>query len=399
MDLHTPESRELQRAIEFRKKLHETAELSGLEKKTVEVVKTFMSAYHAASFIDQLGGYGLLYRFDYSTEGPTILLRCELDGLPIGEDHLPLQYKSKNPGISHKCGHDGHMAILAGLAHYLQKLPFIRGSVVLLFQPAEETGSGAKAVLNDLRFQGTDPDYVFALHNLPGIPMGTIVCKPGTFTAAVCSMILEINGVGSHASEPEKGINPSLAISEIALLADQLAINQPQTPNFQLITPVYYRMGQRAYGMSAGEGEMHFTLRAWTSEALDRLIQTFTAKIRQIETQRQVEITISFIEHFASTSNDPGAVAIIEKAAVRSGMEYKRITEPFKFGEDFGLFTQKFKGAFFGIGAGIHHAPLHHQDYDFPDVIIENGITIFKNIVEMILNNDREDPSDTSPSI
>lgn len=369
----------------LRHSLHQCAELSGHESATASFLLQFLKNQHPSEIIESLGGQGIAASYIFSNDGPTVLFRCEIDALPIDEDHLSLKYKSKNAGRSHKCGHDGHMTILAGLAQKLSQTSYGRGKIVLLFQPAEETGEGAQRVLADPKFKAIKPDYVFALHNLPGYKKDIILCKEGTFTAAVCSMIIRIQGVASHASEPEKGKNPSLCMSEIAKIAEALTYNQPEYINFQLITPVYYRMGQPAYGMSAGDGEMHFTLRAWTSENLDKLISEFISHIRDIEEKNKLNISIEFLENFASTQNDTGAVRVIWEATAKTKLEYHSMGSPFKFGEDFGLFTQHYAGAMFGLGAGLDHPPLHHRDYDFPDDLIDTGVQMFLEIIDLII--------------
>ncbi|MCB0689001.1 MAG: amidohydrolase [Saprospiraceae bacterium] len=368
--------------FELRHILHELAEVSGQEEKTATFISQFLNNHNPSKLTEGVGGHGIIATYDYGPSGSTLVFRAELDALPIDESHLTLTYQSKIPGVSHKCGHDGHMSILLGLAAYLSQANYPGGKIVLLFQPAEETGTGASKILQDTRFIELHPDFVFALHNLPGYPLGKVLSKEGIFTAAVSSMIVRLQGVTSHASEPEKGKNPSLAISEIIQYAERLTYNHPASENFQLITPVFYRLGQKAYGISAGEGEMHFTLRAWTSKHLEDLILQFTKEIRKIEKRHQLIISINFLEEFSSTHNDKEAVEIIKKACQRVQTEYMTLDTPFKFGEDFGLFTQNYKGAMFGLGAGIEQPPLHHQNYDFPDELIITGMELFKNIIE-----------------
>lgn len=371
----------------LRHELHRSAELSEYEVNTASIIKAHLSRYSSGQIIENLGGNGLISVYRFGKSGPRIIFRCEMDALPIDEAHLHLTYQSTHSGVSHKCGHDGHMAIVAGLAGHLDSAMYQKGEVILLFQPAEENGVGAKRMLEDQRIRGLKPDYVFALHNLPGFEKGQILCKEGTFTAAVCSLIVSLKGLAAHSSTPENGINPSLAMAEITQLAAQLTLNVRTNPDFRLVTPVYYSMGQKAYGISAGEGEMHFTLRAWTSEKLNDLISDFIVSIRDIATNYKLQTSFQTLEEFASTHNNPEAVDIIRQAARRSKLEYQPMQDPFKFGEDFGLFTQHYKGAIFGLGAGEQHPPLHHPDYDFPDLLIEEGIQMFKAITDLLLGD------------
>jgi amidohydrolase len=355
------------------------------EINTANLIRNFLQGYNPSSIIDGLGGHGLAAVFDYGLAGPTILFRCELDALPIRENFSTMSYASKNPDVSHKCGHDGHMTILAGLAPILSKAAYGNGRVILLFQPAEETGEGAMTVLKDLKFQDIKPDYVFALHNLPGFALHEILFCEGIFTAAVTSMIIRLRGIATHAAEPEKGKNPALALAEIIKASQLLVREDPNAPDFGLITPVYCEMGQKAYGMSAGDAEIHFTLRAWSSRNLDQLTNQLLESISQVSQKARVEFEYEFLQSFASCENNPIAVKIIEEAARKNNFSSTLLKTPFKWGEDFGLFTQKYPGAIFGLGAGIDQLPLHHQDYDFPDEIIETGVRMFATIIDLTL--------------
>ncbi len=166
--------------IKLRKDLHCNPELSGKEKNTSAKIKNFISQFNPDEVISNIGGNGIAFIFKGKEEGKTILFRSELDALPISEQN-DFEYKSSVENVSHKCGHDGHMTILSGLASLLKNKKPDRGKVVLLFQPAEETGEGAAKVLEDKKFEQINPDYVFALHNLPGYPAGSVVIKNGNF--------------------------------------------------------------------------------------------------------------------------------------------------------------------------------------------------------------------------
>jgi amidohydrolase len=371
----------------LRHSIHQHPELSGFEDGTANRVANYLNQHTPSSLVQGLGGTGLAAIYEYGNGGPSVLFRCELDALPIQEDSKSLPYASSNAGISHKCGHDGHAAIVAGLAPFLKNATYSGGRVILLFQPAEETGDGAKAVLDDVRFEELTPDFVFALHNLPGYAKNLILHREGIFTAAVRSLIVHLQGTATHAAEPEKGINPALALAEILQRSDLLSFNKPAHEAFGLITPVYSRMGDRAYGMSAGEAELHFTLRAWTNNKLESLISKFLAEIQEIGEKYQVAVEHSFIQSFASCHNNVTADKYVVAAALANDLRIFEMKNPFKWGEDFGLFTQRFAGALFGIGGGLDLPPLHHRDYDFPDEIIETGIKMFATICDLILSD------------
>jgi amidohydrolase len=157
----------LEELIQLRHKLHKYPEVSGNEKETANCVLLFLSKYPPHELVTTLGGEGILAIYKGKNVGKSILFRCELDALPIQEMNS-FNYKSVYEGVSHKCGHDGHMAILCGLGKKLYENPIEKGTVMLLFQPSEEDGKGAKRVLHDSKFKEIKPDFAFALHNLPG---------------------------------------------------------------------------------------------------------------------------------------------------------------------------------------------------------------------------------------
>lgn len=246
---------------EIRKTFHANPELSGQERKTAAVVVKILEIFQPDQIIQGIGGHGVAALYKGQNKGFSVLCRAELDALPIFEIN-DFSHASKNE-ISHKCGHDGHLTILLSLAQKLHLNPIKTGQVILLFQPAEETGEGAQRILDDEKFKSLTPDFVFALHNLPGFPMGQIILKSGTFTASVKSLVVRLKGVTSHASEPEKGINPALAISEIIASMDSF---QKAESEFLLITPIHSFFGEKAYGTSPGHGETHWTVRTWKTE-------------------------------------------------------------------------------------------------------------------------------------
>lgn len=162
--------------VRLRKELHQHPEVSGKEIETSRRILSFLENYQPAELITELGTTGVMAIYKGKKAGKTVLFRCELDALPTEETN-DFEHRSLNNGVSHKCGHDGHMAILCGLAAELHQNKPKSGTVVLLFQPAEEDGSGAQKVLLDPKFATIQPDYVFALHNLPGFPRHQIVVK------------------------------------------------------------------------------------------------------------------------------------------------------------------------------------------------------------------------------
>jgi amidohydrolase len=366
----------------LRKLLHAHPEVSGKEIETQNKIINFLTKETNAK-IQKIANTGVFATFSAIPIGPTVMIRGDIDALPIMETNS-FEHQSMISGISHKCGHDGHTCILLGLAMLLSKQPITRGKVILLFQPSEENGMGAKAVLDASVFKNITIDYSYALHNLPGYPLHQIVVRTNEFTANVKSIIIKLQGKTAHAAEPEKGINPSAAIAKLLQYADQITHNNPATKDFFLATPVYAQMGELAYGVSAGHGEVHFTIRCWSARLMEEKSTALTNYIHQTCKAHQLESEITWTQEFAATINHKKAVEKIIDAANHYNYSLSKPTYPFKWGEDFGLFTQQFKGAMFGLGAGLESPALHNADYDFPDEILTTGVNMFYQIIKKL---------------
>lgn len=366
----------------IRRHLHQHPEVSTQEYKTQSFLRETLNNIGCKEVYD-IGKTGLLVHFKGTGKGNTIMLRADIDALPIEETNT-FDYASVYKGVSHKCGHDGHATIMLAVAMALHKNPPHKGEVYLLFQPAEENGHGARDVLADKGFN-IKPHKVFALHNLPGYAKNEIVCRKGSFTAAAKSVILKLKGKTSHAAEPEKGFNPGLAMAEILGLSETLSQKDIKKEDFALITMVYATLGEKAYGVSAGYGEVHLTLRTWQNEVMENLVHQLLEKIKEITQKHHLQLEVEWLEIFHANDNDDEAYTIICESVKDLGLSYVDRETPFKWGEDFGLFTEKFSGAMFGIGAGKDSPALHNPDYDFPDEIIPTARDMFLKILDKSL--------------
>jgi amidohydrolase len=370
--------------INLRKELHRNPELSSFEYGTAKRIRRFIEKHNPTDILENIGGTGLVAIYKYQKKGKSITIRCELDALPIQEEN-EFKHQSKKEGISHKCGHDGHMAIVSGLIFWLKNQSFNSGEIILLFQPAEENGKGANRVLKDERFKSLKTDYVFALHNIPKEPLNGIILIDKRFSAEVQSFIVSVKGKKSHASEPENGINPALGLSNIITTLSKLEVVKPEDKNFTLMTPVHINMGQIAYGFSPANGELHYTVRTWNRKNMSALRVQINEIIQQICQIHKLQYEIVWLEYFPAAANDIESNNFIEKAAKENNYKISERPYPFKFGEDFGWFSREYKTAMFGLGAGLDTPALHNADYDFPDEIIETGITMFKSIISNIM--------------
>lgn len=369
----------------LRQYIHAHPDLSGQESSTRDYIRAFLKETAPSELID-VGGTGLLAVYDSGQPGKTMLVRAELDALPIVE-RTGVPYSSTIPGKAHLCGHDGHMTMLAGVGQVLQQQSPTHGRVLLLFQPAEETGKGAQSVLDDPVFAQYQPDCCVALHNAPGFPMGSVIVRDGIFTPSVESVTIQLDGKTAHAAEPETGYNPAWAIQDILALANRLRNPNPDAPDYTLVTPVDIQLGEKAFGTAAGHGSISFTLRAWDKAPFDQLKAQFIDEVTAICERHSIQHSWTWVEPFHTTFNDPATVALIRSVAAEVGCTVIEKEMPFRWGEDFGRFTQRFTGAMFGLGSGEQQPALHNPDYDFPDALLPVGVQLFSTVIQSYLNN------------
>lgn len=329
-------------------------------------------------------GNSVLGEIDFRRPGKTVLFRCELDALPIEEVNT-FQYKSVKKGVSHKCGHDGHMVIMLGLAKKLLEEK-LSGKVLLLFQSAEENGNGAKSILKSGKLDEFHIDFVFALHNIPGYPMGNVICKPGGFTPCVESIDIHLHGKTSHAGMPENGVNPAASIAKIIQYFEEIHNPNEDSKHYFLATPIQVKMGKAAYGISAGKAVLSYTFRTWGQAFLVQQKKEILRSLEKILAQTEgLGFSFKWTQAFDANINATEAFEIIENASAENNLKFIKKERPFGFGEDFGSFTQKYKGAMFGLGAGENTPELHNPDYDFPDELHEIGVGMFLGIAKIVL--------------
>lgn len=352
----------------IRHRLHQIAELSGAEHQTSNYLCQQLATLNA--FTTQLLPSGsILSCIDSHQPGPIVLLRADIDALPIQESN-PHDYRSQTPGVSHLCGHDGHAASLLGCAHLLAQAKPSNGKIYLLFQSAEETGEGAPLALKDMQMLGLKFDYAFAYHNIPGAPIGQIICKEGAMTAAVQSLSIQFIGRTAHAAEPESGICPANAIAQLVQFTQSLNCTDLTRHDFTLVTPICIQMGTPAYGTMPGEGRADFTLRCWQNQQMKIITQKIEAKIAEICSVEHLDYRYQWLESFTGCDNHPSAVEIIKQSTMALKLPYTVPVHPFKWGEDFGSLIADWPGALLGIGSGEQVSPLHHIDYNYPDSLL-----------------------------
>lgn len=369
----------------LRHDLHKIPEVSGSEEKTAEFIAAYLTAYGPDTLLTGLGGYGVAAVFDGACDGPTVLIRCELDGLPI-EEISDADYRSQHAGRGHLCGHDGHMVMVAALAEQLAQERPQCGRVVLMFQPAEETGKGAAAVIADPRFEQIQPDFAFSLHNLPGLAVGKTALCLGPANCASRGMRIRLHGRTSHAAAPQDGISPAGAIAKLLPALSALSSGGELGADFALVTLTHARLGEATFGIAPGEGEVWATLRTVTDTAMEALITAATDLVTQACAVDGLQYEISFDDVFEACTNHPQAVAILNSALEATDTPVEITDLPQRWSEDFGQFGKSAKAAMFWLGSGEDQPQLHNPDYDFPDAAIPVGTRVFTEVIDSILN-------------
>jgi amidohydrolase len=363
----------------WRRALHRAPELSGAEIETAREVRRFLEPTGPDRIIDKLGGHGLAFLYDGEAPGPTVLFRAELDALPI-EEVSTFAHRSATPGRGHLCGHDGHMAILAAVARSLSDRRPKRGRVALLFQPAEEDGSGAEAVIADPKFSEIAPDVCFALHNMPGLPFGTAALKTGPVACASRGMKITLTGRTAHASTPAQGISPMGALTALMPRLTALGGGGPLDSDFAMATVTHVEMGARSFGIAPGEAELWATLRTLTDDRMGALRGAAEALVRSVAAEHNLSISIHDNDIFAHCENASAAVEPLAAALREEGVPCEAEGQPMLASEDFGVFRRAAPSALMLLGAGSSHPGLHNPNYDFPDGLIEIGARAFLRV-------------------
>ena len=366
----------------WRRALHRQPELSGAEEQTARAFVAMVQPSSPDRVLTGLGGHGVAVVYQGREAGPSVMIRSELDALPIVETGTA-PWVSERPGVAHLCGHEGHLTILAGLARMLGRSRPARGRVILMAQPAEEDGSGAAAVIADPRFAEVTPDWAFALHNMPGVPLGACWLAPGPMNCASVGLKVALGGRTAHAAEPHSAVSPGPAIARLIPGLAGLGPGGELTPDFRLVTVTHVRMGEPAFGIAPGSGEVWATLRALTDEGLTRLVTDAEAMARA-EAQG-LTLTLTHHDHFAACTNDAEATARLAAAITALRIPLSPGILPMRASEDFGRFGTVAKAAMVCLGAGEAHPRLHNPDYDFPDALIGPGVAIFDRVIRDLL--------------
>jgi amidohydrolase len=371
--------------IALRHDLHRHPELSGQE---VETAARVLHALGRAPdrVVTGLGGHGVAAVFDSGEAGPSVLFRCELDALPI-QELSDAPHRSAIDGKGHLCGHDGHMTVLLGLGRVLARKRPATGRVILMFQPAEEDGSGAAAVIADPGYEALRPDWAFSLHNWPGCKLGECWLAEGAVNCASVGLKIILEGKTSHAAQPERGVSPGLALAQLIPGLAALGPGGALGPDFRLATVTHAVMGEPSFGVSPARAEIWVTLRTMLDAPMAALRAQAEALAQSQAQAHGLRLSISYHDDFAASVNNPEATRRMADALDALGIAHSAGPLPERASEDFGRFGAQTgtKGAMVFLGAGLVHPALHNPDYDFPDDLIPIGTRLFARLVRDIL--------------
>lgn len=353
----------------IRAELHSTPEYSHKEIMTAETILKYLKEANPDELYTEIGGHGIVAGFRGILPGDSIMFRCEMDAVPT--EHGP----------NHLCGHDGHMAILLGLADKLSNDRFFSGKVWLFFQPAEEIGEGAARMVVDISRHGINFDYSFALHNNPRHELNKIIMYSDVYAAASVGMELLFSGSPSHAAFPEQASNPTYTIINIVEEIKRMNSDKRLFHNFVLGTVVNVHIGEANYGVTPGSGIIRVTLRAYDENDLNlfcRKIETFATEKASASA---LKVDITYHDRFPSTRNNVLASNMVMNAAEKLGMEVEWAAAPARGSEDFAHFTSISKACFFDIGNGKDGDDIHREGYRFSDDILMPAVNLYSSII------------------
>lgn len=371
--------------VALRRDLHSHPELCFREHRTSAIVAKELASL---GFVvtGGLAGTGVVGSITHGSGNRAIAIRADMDALPLTEQ-TGLPYASQTPGVMHACGHDGHTTLLLGLARYLSQHRNFDGTVHLVFQPAEEDVSGARRMIDEGLFKRFPVEAVYALHNLPGTPVGQIAVRPGAITAAVVIMDVTVKGVAGHGALPHLAADSVVAASAI-VMALQTAISR----NNDALDPAVLTVGAIHGGTLATAIPETVTLKIG--------LRTTSKPSGDILMQRIPEIIHGQAASFGCTANldfgdcivypvginDGNATEQVRAIAMDLGQDMAKVDlrGPLMFSEDFAFMLEEVPGCYFGIGNGPGKS-LHDQGYDFNDDLLVPGTAVWARLVEKVL--------------
>jgi amidohydrolase len=383
-----PRSLELQGELtHIRRDIHAHPELAYEEHRTSDMVAAKLTEW-GLEVHRGLGKTGVVGTLRKGNSPRAVGLRADMDALPMQETN-EFDHRSVNTGRMHACGHDGHTTMLLGAAKVMAESRNFEGAVHFIFQPAEEGGGGAKAMIEDGLFQKFPCDAVFAIHNKPGLKLGTIATKPGPLLAAADRWDIRIKGHGGHAAHPHLARDP-VVIGAQVVMALQGIVSRNTDPLDAAVVTVGFMKGGSAYNVIPGEMHIGGTTRTTTVEnraMVERRIREICAGAAAMH---GVEIGVEYRPGYGPTINDADKAQFAADVAAEVCGEANilRTVKPSMGAEDFSYMLNAVPGAMVWLGNGMSEQGLHNPGYDFNDQAIPFGVSFFVRAAERFLSKD-----------
>jgi hippurate hydrolase len=369
----------------WRRDFHEHPELMYDLPRTSARVAELLRSFGVDEVTEGIGRTGLVavIRGRATGSGRTIGLRADMDALPIDEI-TGAEYASKTPGKMHACGHDGHTAMLLGAAKYLAETRNFDGTVVCIFQPAEEGGAGARAMIDDGLMERYAIDEVYGLHNAPGLPVGEFAIRPGPLQASADEFRITVTGKGGHAAEPHRAVDTTLAACQI-VVALQSVVSRNVDPLESLVLTVgTFRTDSRASNVIPHQAVMEGTVRALDAGMRDLAEERIKAIATATAAAYGAGAVVDYERGYPVTVNTPANTEFAAQAAEAVAGRVLRDIKPIMPAEDFSYMLEARPGAYIFMGNG-DSAQCHHPAYDFNDQAIPAGCSYFVTLAEQRL--------------
>ncbi len=353
----------------WRRHLHAHPELSQQESETAGFVQQKLEEL-GIPFAAGVGGHGVVATLTRGNSGRSVGLRADMDALPI-EEANELPYKSGKANVMHACGHDGHTVSLLGAAALLARDESWAGTVQFLFQPSEENGQGARAMIADGLFERFPMERVFGLHNWPGLEAGTVAVHRGPVMAEPGRFKITLNGTAGHAAKPDLARDPITAMANL-IMALQTIVARNVDPMDSAVVSVGQIHGGLAPNQIPTSVFIEGTFRTFRTEVRDRVMQRLSDISNHIAATYEMSATVDFITGGVATINTPLEEEIAATAAQAAGLTLRRDIPASTTSEDFPFFLKHRPGAYVWIGNGpiATDGELHNNRYDFNDAIL-----------------------------
>ena len=369
--------------IALRHDLHQHPELGFQEERTARVVAEHLKSYglQAQTGWAKTGVVGLLRN---GTSLKTIALRADMDALAV-EEKGALDYRSRHHGVMHACGHDGHIVMLLGAARCLAENPNFDGTVVFIFQPAEEGGGGGNVMVQEGLIEEFGIQAIYGLHNFSGMEAGTIATRPGPIMAATDNFEILLHGEGAHAAFPHNGIDPIVAASGIVTALQTIVSREMKALDSAVLSVTQFHAGT-AYNVIPDEAVLRGCTRYQTPETGVQLKEAIERVAAGVSSSHQAHYTLNYMDGYPPTINTPEETEVALRAAAQA-VGHERVdgnTAPLLASEDFSYFLQKIPGCYVLLGNGVE-TRSHGSLYDFNDGIIPAGIRYWCALVEQEL--------------